>query len=406
MDWANLKRDWQPADTEMRSGSCGIRFRFLTLGGKPQGVRGVHVLVKERPKPDPPGVFRSGIRADTILYATQPMIEEPYPSFGYLGQDRNRCRYGVSDENGVVLIEGLPPMPVIVEVLAPTANITEQGSTWNLMMETDEGIKIADRGDPNSVATDEAPALAEVRPESIVAYPTMYVRPHMSANVNDWDAVDKDAFVLEWTSPHAEDIDYYVFKLTLSAPSQHPYLAASSPVVVTETVKVKNPTRPLGERGVGDIQLAPGNIYVIEIDAVRDKDVVASLPRRRVWVPWDHRESDPPLHGNGSNGPAFYDSIWLRTNVNGSSLEERLPVLIRDSPKMFETEYNRLGMAWLDLHKSKANAVQDLQQLVDELPPGNVVRSTAQSLLDANEAGDPIPKRLKFVAPQPTNHSR
>ena len=66
---------------------------------------------------------------------------------------------------------------------------------------------------------------------------------------------------------------------------------------------------------------------------------------------------------------------------------------------MFETEYHRLGMAWLNLHKNKAGAMDKLRNLVQELPPGNIVRTTAQSLIDGHKDGQPTPKRFKFVGP-------
>ena len=95
-----------------------------------------------------------------------------------------------------------------------------------------------------------------------------------------------------------------------------------------------------------------------------------------------------------------YHGIYFRTSSNGHSLEERLPALIRDSAMMFETEYNRLGLAWLDLHKTKPGAADELRRLVEELPEGNVVRATAQSLLDTVANSEPVPRRLDFVAHQ------
>ncbi len=107
-----------------------------------------------------------------------------------------------------------------------------------------------------------------------------------------------------------------------------------------------------------------------------------------------------------SSSPAFYNDIWLRTNVNGLSLEERLPKLIRESANLFETEYYRMGMAWLDLHKNKPNALDDLQQLTKELPVGNVVRATAQSLIETHKSGQQISNRLHFVSPPPVDGNR
>ena len=397
IDWSNLEKDWQTADEAVRSGKCGIEFRFLRRGQKLKGVQGVHVLVKARPEPKQ--VFSSGIAVDTLFHATQPMGERPFGSFGYRGNDRTKCRYGISDKNGLVRIEGLPFEPKLIEILVPTSNFVERGRTWDLMMTTTSGVQIADRSDPKSVSSSKPPGLLELEEDGLVRYPVMFVRSHLSASIVDWDSVDKDDFVLTWTGPKELEVDHYNVKLTLSAPAQHLDNVASAPVIATQSVKATERSWPVGVRGVGNLRLAPGNFYVIEVEAVQDGTVVASLPRQRVWVPWEHRDSAPPLSGDYETRPAFYNDIFLRTNVNGSSLEKRLPVLIRDSPQMFETEYHRLGMAWLDLHKNKAGAVDQLRKLIEELPAGNVVRSTAQSLVDASANEQPIPRRLKFVAP-------
>lgn len=394
LNWDNLEHDWQPADEAVRTGTCGIAFRFLRRGRPLRGIQGVHVLVKKQP---PAQRGFGGIRADTLLYATQPMLAGPFDSFGYRGQDRNQCRYGVTNKNGFVRFEGLPKMPVLVEVLIPTANFAENGHTWDLLMETANGLQIADRSDPLSVDTNKPPAVVELQEGEVIRYPAMFVRPQLSANVDDWDQVGDD-FELTWDGPRTADVDHYNVRLSLSAPTQHPGIQTLTPSIVTETVQVKERAWAMGERGVGKLRLVPGNMYLIGIDAMSGGDVVASLPGCRVWVPWKHRKTDPPLTGLSSSRPAFYHSIWLRTNANGKSLEERLPALISGSPEMFETEYHRLGMAWLDLHKKKANAAADLRKLADELPMGNVVRTTAESLLKASANDEQIPKRLKFVA--------
>jgi hypothetical protein len=64
---------------------------------------------------------------------------------------------------------------------------------------------------------------------------------------------------------------------------------------------------------------------------------------------------------------------------------------------MYETENNRLALAWLDLHKKKNGAADVLRKLILELPEGNVVRATGQSLLDAIDDGQSLPRRLEFV---------
>lgn len=394
-DWQNLGKDWQLADKSMRSGNCGIEFRFLRRGQRLQGVHGVHVLVKLRPEPQ--AGFMTGIKVDTLFHATQPLMQRPFDPFGYRANDRKLTRYAVSNKNGVVRIENLPNKPIAVEILVPTANFAERGYEWDLMMATSEGVKIADRSDRRSVDANKPPALVELKEGQTVRYPLVFVRSQLMTDIADWEAVDKDSFVLNWTGPKEMDVDHYNVNLILSAPAQENRNASRSPVVAQQTVKVTEASWPLGERGVGDLQLIPGNIYMVEVEAIQDGAVVAALPRQRVWVPWEHRESTPPQSGFNAR-PAFYSDIWLRTNVNGKSLEDRLPRLIRDSANMFETEYHRLGMAWLDLHKNKPEGAEQLRKLIDELPEGNVVKTTAQSLLNTSKKGEQIPKRFKFVA--------
>ncbi len=397
-EWKGLKASWQPADKKMRSGDCGIEFRFLRRGQRLKGVQGVHVLVKQRPEPVAGGAFMTGIKADTLFLATQPMKSGPFGAFGYVAKDRNVTRYAVSNKNGVVRIEGLPNKPMVVEILVPTANFAEQGQKWDLLMATADGLKLADRSNPKSVDANKPPSVVELVEGEVVRYPQIFVRSPLMTSSSDWDKADADDFVLTWTGPSELQVDHYNVRLTLSAPTEEPDNANRNPAVATQTVETKGTSWPIGERGVGSLKLVPGNIYLVEVEAVRKGKVLSNTPKYRIWVPWKHRQCDPPKR-SFSNRPAFYDNIWLRTNVEGKSLEERLPALIKNSPEMFETEYHRLGMAWLDLHKNKANAADQLRALVSELPAGNVVRMMAKSLLDLSAKGKAIPKRFRFVAP-------
>jgi len=398
IEWKGVKASWQPADQKMRSGNCGIEFRFLRRGQRLKGIQGVHVLVKQRPEPAAGGAFMSGIKADTLLLATQPMKSGPFGAFGYRAKDRNLTRYGVSNKNGVVRIEGLPNKPMVVEVLVPTANFAERGQKWDLLMATADGLKVADRSNPKSVDANKPPSVVELVEGEVVRYPQIYVRSPLMTSVSDWDKADADNFVLKWTGWSESEVDHYNVRLTLSAPTEEPENVNRNPAVTTQAVKTKDNSWPVGERGVGNLTLVPGNIYLVEVEAVRKGKVLSNTPKYRIWVPWSHRQCDPPSR-SFSNRPAFYDNIWLRTNVDGKPLEERLPALIKNSPEMFETEYNRLGMAWLDLHKNKAGAADQLRALVRELPDGNVVRMMAKSLLDLSANGKAIPKRFRFAAP-------
>ena len=135
-------------------------------------------------------------------------------------------------------------------------------------MQTADGVQIANRQDPRSVDSHEAPALIELEEGKLLRYPTLIVQSQLSANVRDWDSVDKDEFVLTWDGPGQTVIDHYNVKLTLSAPGQHPDMPTLSPAIVTETVQVAERSWPVGQRGVGQLRLVPGNLYLIEIDAV------------------------------------------------------------------------------------------------------------------------------------------
>lgn len=398
-DWKNLKEDWQPADESMRSGNCGIEFRFVRRGQRLRGIKGVHVLVKLRPEPAVNAVFNTGINVDTLLLATQPLTtSSPFGAFGYRGADRTRTRYAISNDKGVVRIENLPNKPMLVEVLVPTANFAKRGHKWDLLMATPDGAKSATRGEPGAVDPNKPPALVELTEGETVRYPMMFVRSQLFSSVHDWDSVDKNTSVVTWSDAKDLGVEHYNVNLSLTAPSQLQDAPARSPRIAKASVTTKETTWSLGEQGVGDMRLVPGNMYVLQIDAIRGGTVVGSTPPQRIWVPWEHRTSDPPKTGLGHMA-AFYNDIWLRTSANGKSLEERLPVLIKDSADMFETEYHRLGMAWLDLHKNKAGAMDKLRNLTRELPEGNIVRTTAQSLIDGHKDGLPIPKRFKFVGP-------
>ena len=396
-DWKNLKDGWQLADKSMRSGDCGIEFRFVRRGRKLTGVKGVHVLVKLRPEPE--RVWSTGVRVDTLFFATMPFGQEPFGGFGYRGADRHLTRYGISNENGVVRIENLPNKPMKVEFLVPTGNFAEVGHKWDLLMATSDGAKSAMYGTPDAVDPNKPPALIELKEGKTVRSPMFFIQSKLTTAIGDWQAVDPANFVLKWSNPRELEIESYKLNLSLSAPMQFPSMAERTPKIVTQTIKTTEPSWSIGERGVGNLKLAPGNIYAVQVEAVRGGTTVASTSIQRIWVPWTHRKCDAPKSGRGGfgNGPSFYNDIWLRTSANGRPLEERLPEAIESTPSMFETEYYQLCMAWLDLHKNKVGATDKLRELL-KLPPGNIVRSSAQSLLDAHKDGLAIPKRFKFVA--------
>jgi len=140
VDWENnLNDQWRAADMPMCLGNCSLEFKIEKDG---KGLKGVHFLVKRAPEPT--NVFSTGIRADTLFFAPYPPVGRSFGSFGYKGKDRSMTRYAVSDESGVVRFDGLPNIPIKIEVLVPTSNFEEVGSNWDLWMEVEPGkFKIA-----------------------------------------------------------------------------------------------------------------------------------------------------------------------------------------------------------------------------------------------------------------------
>lgn len=393
LDWDQLASDWQPCDESMRSGNCAVEFRFLRRGGKLQGLPGVHVLIKK--KPAERQVQFSGISVDTLFYATHPLLAEPYDSFGYRGGDRAMTRYGVSNDKGVVRFENLPLEDIKVEILVPTSNFAERGVDWQLMMNTPDGIRPTEWRKPGTVDANKPPAVIQLQEGEVVRYPVMFIRSQITSNLAMPQPVGED-FVLQWQDALEGEVDHYRLKLSLSAPTNE--TSQPPPKLQTEVVETTQRRWELGKKGVGKLALVPGNYYAVDIEALHDDTVVAMLPTATFWVPWSHRQASPPIF-DATGRRAFYNDIYFRTSVNGSPLEERLPKLIEQSPEQFETEYRRLGLAWLGLHQNDAEAITQLQQLITELPEGNVVRATARHLLDLAADKKPIPRRFKFVPP-------
>jgi hypothetical protein len=56
-----------------------------------------------------------------------------------------------------------------------------------------------------------------------------------------------------------------------------------------------------------------------------------------------------------------------------------------------------MGKAWLDWHDDRQGARRQLEQLVKELPEGNVARGTALWIIQQINQGKEPPKRLIFV---------
>lgn len=408
VDWSTgLASHWQMCADSMRSGDCSLEFRIEKDG---RGLKGVHVLVKRAPEPT--NAFRSGWAADTLFFAPYPVGDDGF-SFGYQGGDREQTRYAVSDDSGVVRFEKLPAIPIKIEVLVPTSNFPEAGTNWDLWMEVGPGqFKIARPfGGPDAVSTLEPPAVVTLKPGQTVHYPKLVVRPVFSLNVNDWECVAKDDFVLSWQGLDQklqEKTARYELEMSLSSPSEPPTLVDSVHSVVRSTKQILADTKwPVGSKGVDGLYLEPGNIYVFEVRAIDESGtVIARWPKTRVWIPWGYRRSNPPISGINTdpedNSPIFHE-VWYRGTFSyGDGREETLPEkverFLRGQPDAFEREYVQMGKAWLDWHAGKVkDARMQLEQLVQKLPKGNLARGTAAWLLQQMDHNEAPPKRLAFV---------
>ncbi|MBN2180831.1 MAG: hypothetical protein JW715_02865 [Sedimentisphaerales bacterium] len=406
-DWAeDFHLHWQVADESMRSGNCGLEFRIEKEG---KGLKGAHVLVKKAPEPT--RGFSTGIAADTLFLAPYPVGDDRF-SFGYRGGDRGQTRYAVSDDSGIVLFEKLPEIPIKIEVLIPTSNFPETGRNWDLWIEVEPGqFKIARIFGADYINPREPPAVVTLKPGRTVCYPRLVVRPAFELNVMDMDRVDKDSFILNWEGLDAtlqDKVAHYELEMSLSSPSQTPRLVDGASSTVHSAREILNDTQwPVGSKGVGELNLEPGNIYIFEVKAIDDANtVIARWPKTRIWVPWQYRRTNPPLSGINTNledNSPIYHGVWFRgTFRHGDGREETLPErverFIREQPEAFERDYVRMGKAWLDWHTGDIEgAKQQLERLIKELPKGNLARGTCVWLLQQiNEKKEP-PKRLEFV---------
>ncbi|MFC1739059.1 HEAT repeat domain-containing protein [Planctomycetota bacterium] len=418
VDWGrDLHSRWGLADESMRSGNCSLEFQIEKDG---KGLAGVHFLVKRASKPT--NVFRTGIRKDTLFLAPYP-IEFHRDSFGYRGSDSEKTRYAVSDSSGIVRFDRLPNIPIKIEVLVPTSNFTEAGSNWDLWMEVAPGeYKIAKAyGGRESVQgwyvdSPSPPAVVRLKESETVYYPKLVVRPAFAMNIRDWQKVDKNNFELSWHGLDATTNQanvHYELEMILSAPGDINQGIEHGPVVRSAKQSVETNHWPVSEKGVGGLHLQPGNIYIFEVRAVDESGIViARWPRTRVWTEWEYRESAPPFAGQDTyDKPPIHHEVWHRGTFGygdgrEETLREKVARFLSEYPNFFEYEYVQLGKAWLDWRDDDhSQARQQLKQLREVLPKGNVVRGTAIWLLQQMDEGKPPPKRLNFVPDQDTNSS-
>jgi len=418
-DWQeDLRSQWKIADESMRSGNCSLEFKIEKAG---KGLKGVHILVKRAPEPTN-GLY-TGISIDTLFFAPTPM-KVIFGSFGYKAKDRPMTRYAVSDETGIVRFDKLPNIPIKIEVLVPTSNFPEAASNWDLWMEVEPGkFKIAKMyGGADAVGRGKPPPVEELKQGQTVHYPKLVVSPAFSFNVGDWTRVDKDNFVLSWApmdSATQAKTARCELEMFLSAPPGTSDRVTHAPVLQSAKIIVEGNRWPVGEKGVGKLRLEPGNIYVFEIRALDASGVViARWPRTRVCTPWHHRTSDPPyasvplfVRGDVSNRPPIHNRVWHYGSFDKGTrrrdgLREKVARFLSDSPDAFEYEYVRMGKAWLDWHDDRQSARRQLEQLVKELPKGNVARGTAVWLIQQIDENKEPPKRLNFVPDRETSRSK
>jgi hypothetical protein len=426
IDWSNLARDWQIADESMRSGNAAIEFSFEKAG---RPLAGAHVLVKRRPEPADDGRRYTGAIAMGLQLPSletegglRLTVERP---------DRAFTRYGVSDSTGKIRLEGLPAIPIAVEVLVPIANFTEFGRNWDFLMEVAPGQlrttkmmrtmtrNASSRGGPpgglsqqsvmesEPVSRQQGPAVVTLKANETTKYPRFVIRPQLTLLVSDWTQVNASDFVLKWTPVDKAErpFDHYELEMVLTAPSQHTDLLQHRAIRST-TEKSLDAQWPVGKDGVGGQRLRPGNIYMFEVRAVDSAgQIVARLPWTRVWVPWPNRPSRPPSRENSTIMELpIHDGSWWRSTASfadGRSYEMRelIPKYLAKGGDKFEYEYVQLGQAWLNCLDGQVDAGRiELERLVQSLPQGNVVRGTARWLLNELAAGRPLPQRLEFMA--------
>ena len=95
-------------------------------------------------------------------------------------------------------------------------------------------------------------------------------------------------------------------------------------MIATATVETPNTQWPLGEQGLGTLRLVPGNVYVLKVTALDAEDRLLGRYRAvRVWAPWKHRESVPPVDNRTapSELPVSLSNWWLQSHHLGDGRE-------------------------------------------------------------------------------------
>jgi hypothetical protein len=264
------------------------------------------------------------------------------------------------------------------------------------------------------VGPHEPPARVELEEGKTVRYPLLVVRSRLGLNVEDGDRVDKDRFVLSWQgfSPPPGAKVQYELAMSLTRPCWDSMSNDRMPVVRAAKETTGETAWPIGEKGVGGMRLHPGNMYLFEVNA-RDESgtVLAQWAKTWAWVPWAHRESDPPVGRGASHDMPLPNDLYYQMSRRSNGEEETFPQRtdrwLRENPKAFECEYVRVIQGWLAWHDGKvAEARNQLLDLVKRLPKGSVAQATAVWLIGGIDLGDEPPRRLKFAASEDLDPNR
>jgi hypothetical protein len=393
-DWTKLGESWGKCDPSMRSGEREIVFSF-TKDGRP--LAGAHVLLKRQP---PETNFRStGWHTDTLFWAPRPVPAFHEESFGYRGDDRNMTRYAVSDACGEVRFEGLPEIPLVVEILVPTASFTERGSKWHL-------ARVAADGTTKLLEIGRLPL--EARDLEHGSRLRFDVLPDLRFQLTELQPIEPASFTLRWTgADHARRLGATSFELTLalSCPDSRCFDPSLAPVLAEVKRAVDGDSWSPSEEDRA--RLVPGNLYFVSL-AAKDRagTLVAKWDRTRFFVPRAGATRPPSRFGGDLKTVApiqprnWWQATFKYPDGTQEDLRQNVSRFLLENPDAFEIDYVRVLSAWLDWHDGRREQAQEqLVQIMQLLPQGNVARATAAALLADLDAGKAAEKALSWRPP-------
>jgi hypothetical protein len=397
-DWQNLSSHWLPCAERLRSGKSSFTLQVLKEG---QGLAGAHVLLKEAPEWT--GIQSTGYRTDTLFYAPHP-VPDSWGSFGFDAELEN-TRYAVTGPGGVAHFAGLPKGTFELEVLIPTASFREWGVDWEILQETD-------RGELES----NPPGLRQpllIKEGQQLEYRTLHVRPKPEIELQQFAEVSASDFTLRWqplasatTTPEI----HYELEMAVTPPSNDIALGTemrSLSSLAQAAVQTKACQWPVATKGVGNLSLVPGNLYLFSVTALdADRNLLARYGTKLVHVPWQHRPSQSPIceeflhrHELPISDRNYFSKTFTDPKGADESFRERLQRFLEDHPNAFEVEYVRVVLAWLWRHEGREDlATSQLRTLLTEVPEDCVPGSTARWLLSRIQEGQPAERHLLFQA--------